>query len=230
MALSCSTPVVVPAFWFASFFSSLVSGKEWEPTIISEYDNVTCKLRMRIAPSLDTAFSYDVAAVRTDGQEEYEDRCLNVRGKLEVHCEISGIPTDTPCEYQIMVQARDVYGKAISQIHRNATRICISSGSHTQATVRSESSTRWETNGSQSSPPSETIASGNSSSPVEADSSWRLILIILFAVVTLFVLAAVFIVCIKKSLRHRQMGSGWTFKEANKGINKKLQQTYLKGR
>lgn len=139
-----------------------MSGKEWEPTIISEYDNVTCKLRMRIAPSLDTAFSYDVAAVRTDGQEEYEDRCLNVRerlefcvlslshihkhkqaniyfvfaftsiicsrshqkntglyfpfnlrlkasgawqvrGKLEVHCEISGIPTDTPCEYQIMV-------------------------------------------------------------------------------------------------------------------------------
>lgn len=140
-----------------------MSGKEWEPTIISEYDNVTCKLRMRIAPSLDTAFSYDVAAVRTDGQEEYEDRCLNVRerlefcvlslshtytqtqtskhlfclcfhinnlfmkpskntglyfpfnlrlkasgawqvrGKHEVHCEISGIPTDTPREYQIMV-------------------------------------------------------------------------------------------------------------------------------
>lgn len=29
----------------------------------------------------------------------------------------------------LQVQARDVYGKAISQIHRNTTRICIPSGS-----------------------------------------------------------------------------------------------------
>lgn len=83
----------------------------------------------------------------------------------------------------------------------------------TQATVCSESRTKWETRTTYSIPQSETVSSGNSSSPVEVDpSNWRLILIILFAVVTLFVLAAVFIVCIKKSLRHRQMGMlSWCF-------------------